>query len=166
MRYKVAPEPAEEDLLFGAHEALPLVPGSVEDCCTRVRDRTAVPSREDAREWITFLQALGLVVETDRGFYRVRETPERGVLRENFLKQVFGAREISDTLHTAGEPLAPRDVFEGIREIVPRWERDREPAWETEWAGRVATLLAWGVVLGVFEERDGAYTASDSTASG
>lgn len=165
MRYKVAPEPADEDLLFGTHEALPLVPGSVEDCCTRVRDRTAVPSRENAREWITFLQALGFAAETDRGFYRVREVPDRTTLRENFLNRVFGAREIRDTLRAAGEPLAPPDVFEQIREIVPRWERDREPAWETEWQDRVETLLAWGVVVGIFEERDGAYTVSEPAAS-
>ena len=158
MRYKVAPEPVEEDLLFAAHEALPLVPGSVENCCARVRDRTAVPSREDAREWVTFLQALGLVTETDRGFYRVRETPDRETLRENFLGRVFAAREIRDALAGVDEPLAPAAVFGRARKIVPRWERDREPAWESEWEHRVGTLLAWGVVLGLFEERDGAYT--------
>jgi len=165
MRYKVAPEPADEDLLFGTHEALPLVPGSVEDCCTRVRDRTAVPSRENAREWITFLQALGLVAETDRGFYRVRDPPDRATLRDNFLNRVFGTREMYDTLRTADEPLAPPAAFEQIREIVPRWERDREPAWETEWQDRVETLFAWGVVVGVFAEQDGAYTVSESAAS-
>lgn len=161
MRYKVAPEPADEDLLYGAQEALPLVPGSVEDCCTRVRDRTVVSSRDIARKWITFLQALALAVETDRGFYRVREIPDRAVLRENFLNHVFGTREIRDTLQAANEPLAPRAVFEGIRGIVPHWERDREPAWETEWEQRIETLLAWGVVFGAFEERDGTYTTSD-----
>lgn len=164
MRYKVAPEPADEDLLFGAQEALPLVPGSVEDCCTRVRDRTAVQSRETAREWITFLQALGLVVETTRGFHRVRDPPNRTTLRENFLAHVFGAREIHDGLRAAEEPLTPRDIFEQIREAVPRWERDREPAWETEWHHRVETLLSWGVVLGVFTEQNTAYTVSESAA--
>ncbi len=166
MRYKVAPGPATEDLLFETHEALPLVPGSVEDCCTRVRDRTAVASRESAREWITFLQALGLVAETDRGFYRVREAPERATLRENFLGHVFGAREIRETLRAAGRPLAPGEVFERVRGVVPRWERDREPAWEAEWEHRVEVLLAWGVVVGAFEERDGAYTAGGSAAGG
>jgi hypothetical protein len=161
MRYKVVPEPADWDLLVAARDALPLVPGSVEDCCTRVRDRSGVPSREDAREWITFLQALGLAVETDRGFHRVREDPDPDTLGDPFLAQVFAAREIRDVLAAADRPLGPETVFERVRAVVPRWERDRDPGWEATWEDRVATLLAWGVVFGVFEQREGAYTLAD-----
>ncbi|PSQ32516.1 hypothetical protein BRD09_03480 [Halobacteriales archaeon SW_10_68_16] len=118
MRYKVVPEPADWDLLVAARDALPLVPGSVEDCCTRVRDRSEVPSREDARE-------------------------------------------IRDVLAAADRPLGPETVFERVRAVVPRWERDRDPGWEATWEDRVATLLAWGVVFGVFEQREGAYTLAD-----
>jgi len=158
MRYKVVPGPVDADLLFAARDALPLVPGSVEDCCTRVRDRTDVPSREDAREWLTFLQALGLAAGTDRGFHRVREDPDRDPLGEAFLANVFGAREVRDALAAADGPLAPGAVFERVRDIVPRWERDRDPGWESGWRGRVGRLLAWGVVFGVFEEHDEGYT--------
>ncbi len=161
MRYKVVPQPADWNLLLSARDALPLVPGSIEDCCTRVRDRTAVPSREDARGWITFLQALGLAVETDRGFHRVREDPDPDTLGDPFLAHVFAAREIRDVLAAADRPLSPEVVFERVHEMVPRWERDRDPAWESAWEGRVAALLAWGVVFGVFEEWDGAYTLAD-----
>ena len=158
MRYKIVPGPADADLLFAARDALPLVPGSVEDCCTRVRDRTDVPSREDAREWLTFLQALGLATETDRGFYRVREKPDRDALHEAFLGNVFYAREVSDALAAGDRPVPPEEAFELVRDTVPRWERDRDPGWESEWRRRVELLLEWGVVLGAFEKRDGAYT--------
>jgi len=160
MRYKVVPEPVDIDLLFAARDAVPLVPGSVEDCCTRVVDRTDVPSRDDAREWLTFLQALGLVAETDRGFYRVREEPDRETLGGPFTTNVFGAREVTDVLAASDAPIPTETVFEEVRDLVPRWERDRHVDWESEWLGRIERLLAWGVVLGVFEERDGRYTAT------
>ena len=153
MRYKVVPEPVSYDLLLAARDALPLVPGSVEDCCGRIRDRTEIPSRDAAREWLTFLQALGLTAETDRGFYRVRTEPDA----EAFLDGVFGVREIHDALERSDGPLTASEVFEHVREIVPRWERDRRPDWEAEWAGRIERLLEWGVVFGVVERREGGY---------
>lgn len=157
MRYKIVVEPVSYDLLLAARDALPLVPGSVEDCCGRIRDRTTIPSRDAAREWLTFLQALGLAAETDRGFYRVREDPEEEALAEAFLDGVFGAREIRDALGGANGPLTASEVFDRIREIVPRWERDRRQDWESEWAARIERLLEWGVVFGIFERREGGY---------
>ena len=158
MRYKVVPDPVDPDLLVATRKSLPLVPGSVEDCCTRVRDRTDVPSREDAREWLTFLQALGLAAETDRGFHRVREEPDRDALREAFLGNVFGAREVRDALAAGDRPVPPDEAFELVRDTVPGWERDRDPGWESEWRRRVGLLLEWGVVLGAFEEHNGEHT--------
>ncbi len=156
-RYKVAPGPVGEDRLYAARDALPLVPGSVEDCCTRLRDRTDLPSRDDAREWLTFLQALGLAAETDRGFYRVRGNPDREALADALLTNVFAVREIRDTLAAAERPLRTRAVFREIRETVPQWERNREPAWESVWQGRVERLLEWGVVFGLVDSREDGY---------
>jgi hypothetical protein len=157
MRYKVVPGPVDEDLLHAVREAVPLVPGSVEDCCTRIRDRTGVPSREKAREWLTFCQALGLVDETDRGYYRVRDPPDGEALAAAFEDGVFGARELLDVLDTADDPLDPAAVFEAVSDRVPRWERDRDPGWEAEWHDRVRRLLEWGVVFGYLDRTDDGY---------
>jgi hypothetical protein len=159
MRYKVVPSPASHDLLVAVHGALPLVPGSVEDCCVRIRDGTAVGSRDAAREWLTFLQALGLAAETGRGFHRVRGDVDRATLADAYLAGVFPARELRDALAAAGRPLSAAALFERVREAVPRWERDRDPDWEREWRRRVGLALEWGVAFGVFESRDGGYVA-------
>ncbi len=157
MRYKVIPGPVDGELLYAVRDAVPLVPGSVEDCCTRIRDRTAVPSREEAREWLTFCQALGLVDETDRGYYRVRNSPDGEALAVAFEEGVFGAREVLDTLDSADGPLDTTATFEAVRDSVPRWERDRGRDWESEWRGRVRRLLEWGVVVGHLERADEGY---------
>jgi hypothetical protein len=157
MRYKVVPGPADLDLLYAVADAVPLVPGSVEDCCTRIRDRTALPSREDAREWLTFCQALGLVTETEQGYYRDREQPGHDALAAAFQEGILGAREAIDALEAADEPLNVPEVFAAVREVVPRWERSREADWEREWRDRVDRLLEWAVVLGLVERVEGGY---------
>jgi len=151
MRYKVVPGPVDGALLDAVSGAVPLVPGSVEDCCTRIRDRTALGSREGAREWLTFCQALGLVDETDRGYYRVRDPPGNEALAAAFSTEVFGAREVLDALGSADRALGVAETFEAVRDAVPRWERDRKPNWEVEWHGRVRRLLEWGTVFGYLE---------------
>jgi len=157
MRYKVVPEPVDHDLLVAVRDAVPLVPGSVEDCCTRIRDRTALPSRERAREWLTFCEALELVASTDRGYHRHRETPDRAALADRFRHRVFGAGEVLDALAAADGPLGARATFEAVGPAVPRWERERSPDWEGEWADRVRRLLEWGVVFGCVERAAGGY---------
>jgi len=57
MRYKPVPEPRGVDALLAVRDAVLLVPGTVEDCCTRIRDRTGIASRDAAREWLTFCRA-------------------------------------------------------------------------------------------------------------
>lgn len=153
MRYKVIPPAAGPDALFAVRDALPLVPGSVEDCCTRIRDRTAVPSRDRAREWLAFCQALGLAAETERGYHRVRE--DRGVdeLGERLLVNVFPARELRDALADADGPLDADEAFEHLRDHVPRWERNRS----ADWRERVERLLRWGVHFDVFRESGDGY---------
>ncbi len=163
MRYKIVPEPRQLDSLLAARDALPLVPSSVEDCCTRIRDRTTVQSRDAARELITFMQALGMAAETDRGFHRIRGevTPED--LQTPFTENVFGAREILDAVVTASEPLDPEDAFAAIRDDIPQWERAQYTNWEQEWVDRVERLLEWAAVFGLVASEDGGYTAETDT---
>lgn len=155
MRYKVVPPVRSREFLQDAAGSLPLVPGRIEDCCTRVRDGTAVQSRDEARAYLTFMQALGLVAETDRGFHRVRDAPDDEALAEAFRERVFGAREVLTALDTA--PATADEVFAEIRDEVPTWERDRHTDWVGEWRERTERLLGWAVELGLAEGDDGGY---------
>jgi hypothetical protein len=157
MRYKVVPAPADRALLSEVHGALPLVPGSVEDCCTRIRDRTTVPSRDEAREWLTFAEALGLAVDTDRGYHRVRDPPGDEELASTFVENVFPVEEVLDALADASEPLDAAGVFARVRDDVPKWERDRYADWEDEWTDRITVVLDWCVAFGLAECVDGRY---------
>lgn len=161
MRYKVVPPaPADLSTLAEARRAVPLVPGTVEDCCTRIRDRVGLPARDDAREWLTFMQALDLAAETDRGFRR-RDDREREALARAFRERVFGAREVLDHLADAPGPVEADSAFEAVRDEVPAWERSRAPDWEDTWRERVGHLLEWAVLLGLAERADGGYRPSD-----
>jgi hypothetical protein len=157
MRYKVIPEPRGLDALRTASDALPLVPGSVEDCCTRIRDRTALGSRDAARELLTFLEALGLAAETDRGYHRVRDPPDDETLAANFEARVFGAEEVLAALAEADGALTADEAFESVRGTVPRWERSRHADWEAEWTQRVAWLLEWAETFGLAESGEDGY---------
>jgi hypothetical protein len=157
MRYKVVPGPADRALLTDVRDALPLVPGSVEDCCTRIRDRTSVPSRDEAREWLTFATALGLAAETERGYHRVRDLPDEDTLADNFRERVFGVEELLTVLDDADDPLGDSAAFESVRDIVPRWERNRYADWESEWTDRIGLLLSWCETFGLVAQDDGRY---------
>ena len=156
MRYKVVPEPRDVDFLADVQGAVPLVPGSVDDCCTRIRDRTPVASRDAAREWLTFLQALGLAEETARGYHRARTEPDRDAIAESFVGNVFPAREVLDVLEK-GRAQTATEVFEEVRDEIPRWERERYADWEGEWHDRIERLLEWAVVFGLAELNGDAY---------
>lgn len=157
VRFKIVPPVRSVDFLRDAAETLPLVPGSVEDCCSRIRDGTAVTSRDEAREYLTFLQALGLVAETDRGFHRVRDAPDDEELAEAFRERVFGAREVLGAL--SDEPRTVEESFDTLRDEIPRWERDRYEDWEAEWHERTERLLGWAETFGLATESDGQYWA-------
>lgn len=163
VRYKVIPPARDVDALFAVRDALPLVPGTVEDCCSRIRDRTDVPSRDAAREWLTFCQALGLAAETDRGFHRLRDDPDPGALGDRLLDGVFPARELLDALEADG-PLTADAAFENLREQIPRWERSRSPDWEADWRERVEHLLEWAVAFGLVERGDEGYRRASTSA--
>lgn len=156
-RYKVVPPVRDVDFLYDAAAALPLVPGSVEDCCTRLRDRTDLPSRDAAREVLTFLEALGLVDETDRGHHRVRDQPDRAALREAFEDRIFGVEEVLASLAAADRPMTATETFDAVRDIVPRWERSRHADWEATWVERVGRLLEWAAAFDLVRETQGGY---------
>lgn len=158
MRYKVVPEPRGLETLRAVHDALPLVPDSVEDCCVRVVDRTDVPARDEAREWLTFCQALELARETPRGFERVRADPDRASLADAFRRRVFGARELLDALEAGS--LTHEAAFEALGPAVPRWERDRHADWEREWRERTRRLLEWARAFGLLARDGDAYGRS------
>jgi hypothetical protein len=156
MRYKTAPGPVGLvglDVLDAAHRALPLVPEEVDDCCARVVERTAVPDRDHARGWITFLQALGLAEETSRGYRRVRTGVDPEALAEPFTENVFGVADLLTVLET-GESQTAEEAFDSLRPTIPEWERDRHADWEAVWLDRVERLLAWSVAFGL-AGRDG-----------
>lgn len=157
MRSKVVPPVREVVYLYEAAEAIPLVPGSVEDCCIRLRDRTDLASRDEARELLTFLEALGLVAEAERGFHRVREPPSKTALAEAFETEVFAVRESRGAVANAEGPLTAEAVFDQIRETVPRWERNHHPDWEAVWLARVERLLEWSVAFDILDETGEGY---------
>jgi len=156
MRYKVVPEPRSIAFLREAAETLPLVPDSVEDCCSRIRDETDVLSRDRAREYLTLLEALGLAEETDRGYRRLRDQPGDGVLAERFRERVFGVRELLAALDSEGS-LDVDGAFDALADEVPRWERDRREDWEAEWRERTRRLLEWSVAFGLAERESDEY---------
>jgi len=159
MRYKVAPPARSVAFLRDVQSALPLVPGTVDDCCARIMDRTDLQSRDEAREYLTFVQALGLATETDRGYSQVRDGPADDELCERFREHVFGAREVLETL--ADGPKTVAACFEIVRDTVPRWERERHVDWEAEWQARTERLLGWAVEFGLLRRQDGKFRLRD-----
>ncbi|WP_135824230.1 hypothetical protein [Halorussus ruber] len=161
MQFKLVPEPPES-LAFveEAQRAVPLVPGSEDDCCARMLDRTDLQSRDQARTWLTFLRALGLAEEKSSGSARIRRDPEPAYLREQFRENVFGVPALLEILAEAEEALSAEEVFEEFKGAVPTWEHHKNPnSWQEIWGERVEYLLDWAVLLGLAEEVDGGYAA-------
>ncbi|MDS0294375.1 hypothetical protein [Halogeometricum luteum] len=159
MKFKLVPEPPDElDFVADAQRAVPLVPGSEDDCCARLMRRLDLPSRDVARTWLTFLRAVELAEETaDGSFVRLQREPTH--LREAFERRVYGASDALDAL--SDEPKTVADVFEGFDERVPAWERHRAVEnWRDIWTERVGRILDWLVLLDLAERRDGGYVAA------
>lgn len=157
MQYKVLP-PAPDSLedLERGRRAVPLVPRSETDCCARVMDRVGVPARDEAREWLTFMRALGLVEETERGYRRTRAPLETDRLAAAFRERVYGADDLLDALD-ADEPTPLEAVFDRFADSVPAWERQRHADWRAVWRERVRRLLDWAVLFGLAGREDGGY---------
>ena len=170
MRLKPLPEPPADldddgdvfDALADAQSAVPLVPGSENDCCARLMRREGFESRDVARSWLTFLRALELADETGSGFRRTDREPTPENVRESFRERVFGARETLDVLMATEEPLTAEEAFDRLRDTVPGWERERRRTWVEHWEERTARLLDWLVVLDLAERVDGGYVAAES----
>lgn len=163
MKFKPVPEPPESlDFVAEVHRAVPLVPDTSESCCARVMARTGVPSEDEARRWLTFLRALGLARETERGFTRERREFDPEDVAERFEAHVFGAEDVLAILADADDPLDADAVFAAFREVVPNWERHHEPdSWEDDWRERVERILAWAALVGLAERAEGGYRLAE-----
>jgi len=155
VKFKPVP-PAPEAFAYveRVQRAVPLVPGTEDDCCARLVDRLDLPSRDTARTWLTFLRALELAEETPSGYRRTDAAPTVSGCREALLTRVFAADAVRETLAEAG-PLTAAAAFERVRERVPTWERHRDTEWTDTWRERVSHLLDWLVLLGAAERVDG-----------
>lgn len=156
MRYKVAPPAQSLDFLRTARNAIPLVPGDEADCCVAIQRATDVPDRDQAREYLTFLQALGLVAESGRGYHRTGDELDRAALATAYRGEVFLVGELVEAVEAGAD--SAEAAFERVRDEIPRWERERDPEWQSEWRTRVARLLEWGVVFGALVREDGRFT--------
>ena len=148
--------------------AVPLVPGTEDDCCARLQRRQGFPSRDVSRTWLTFLRAIDLADETDDGFRRTRIDPTVESLRAGLLDGVLGAAEIATELIDADaeRPLTAADGFDAVEDLIPRWERTRTDDWESVWRGRVERLLSWFDALDLaerVESSDGERDDSETT---
>lgn len=159
MRFKPVPDPRSRDDLATIQAAVPLVPGSTEDCCARIVARTPVPSRDAARTWLTFLRALGLVEAADAGFVRTDRDPAADAVVAAFLHNVYGAREVCDAV-AADAPITADAVADAV-DLVPRWERHRSPDADRDWRRRIEALLGWATVFEVLTAADDGYRPRD-----
>lgn len=133
--------------------AVPLVPGTEDDCCARLQRRQGFPSRDVSRTWLTFLRAVELADEADDGFRRTRTDPTVESLRERLLDGVLGAEEVALELIAADaeRPLTTDRGFDAVADLIPRWERTRTDDWESVWRGRIERILDWFDALGLAE---------------
>ncbi|MBX0294891.1 hypothetical protein [Haloarcula nitratireducens] len=157
MRYKVAPPARSLSFLGDARAAIPLVPDDEADCCRAIQRATDVTDRETAREYLTFLRALDLVDESDRGYHRTRTELDQSALAVAFRENVFAASELLDALDDCGGPLTETEAFERVRDAVPRWERERHADWERVWRTRLDHLLGWAEAFGLAARTDDGY---------
>jgi hypothetical protein len=162
VRLKPLPEaPNDLDAVADAQSAVPLVPGSENDCCARLMRREGHESRDVARTWLTFLRALELAAETDSGFKRTQREPTAENIRGSVRERVFGASETLSVLQDADEPLSAERVFERLRDTVPGWERERRRQWVEHWTDRTERLLDWLVLLDLATRVDGSYVVGN-----
>lgn len=160
MKFKVVPPaPDSLDRLFAVRDAVPVVPDGEESCCARLVSDADVPAQDEAKEWLTFCRALGLVEAGPRGYSRAREDVPVETLRERFRANVYGAGEALAVLASAGEPLQSDAVFDRVRDDVPAWERRRRADWQAAWRDRTARLLAWAALFGLVEREGDGYVS-------
>ncbi|WP_435359076.1 hypothetical protein [Haloarchaeobius sp. DFWS5] len=165
MKVKHVPAaPDSLDFVESAQRAVPLVPGSEDDCCARLIDRTDIVARDDAATWLTFMRGLGLAEEGERGFSRIRREPTADYLREAIVEGIFGVADVLEILREADDagdgPLSLDSVFDRFEDTVPRWERHKHPNdWRHVWTEKVEHELDWLVLLDLAEKTDDGYRA-------
>jgi hypothetical protein len=119
-------------------------------------DRAGVPARDEAKEWLTFMRALGLVVEAERGYRRTREPFVPDSLAAAFRERTYGVEDLLDLLDP-DEPASTDEAFERFADSVPDWERQRHADWRRVWRERVGRLLDWAVLFGFAGRVEGGY---------
>lgn len=144
MKYKPVPEPAADVSLGDVQAAVPRVPRSTADCCTRLMDRTAIGRRDVAKTWLTFTRALGLLRETDTGWVRTDRSPTDSALPETFRENVYGVDDILAVVESSTEPVTAETVAQRV-DLVPRWAGHREQDPDAMWRTRTRNILEWGV---------------------
>jgi hypothetical protein len=156
MRFKHVPAaPESVDVVFECRQAVPLVPDSQDDCCTRLMERVGFPARDEAATWLTFLRALGLVAEHERGYARTREDVDADDLAGRFLDGVYLAPAVRDAVADADEPVSADAAFDAVADEVPQYERHKYPNdWREVWGETVANELDWLALFGEFETTD------------
>ncbi|WP_323675629.1 hypothetical protein [Halorubellus sp. PRR65] len=157
MRFKHVPRaPTSVERVFECRRAVPLVPDTQDDCCARLMERVGFPDRDEAAKWLTFLRALGLVAEHERGYARTREDVTADALADRFLDGVYLAPAVREAVASADEPLSADAVFESVAEGVPQYERNKYPTnWREVWGDTVGRELDWLALLGELEATDG-----------
>jgi hypothetical protein len=159
MRVKSVPVPPESlDTLETARRSIPLVPEPESSCRKRLVSRID-SSSEDARDWLTFLEGLGLVRESQSGYYRTRENSSD--LGEALFSGVYGAREIYEILHENEQALSAGEAFERF-EAIPRWERHHRRDPEAVWCDRIERLLGWLMLVDRVQREAGGYSLRES----
>lgn len=167
MQFKLVP-PAPPDLEFvaAAQRAVPLVPGSEDDCCARLQSRLDLPSRDVARTWLTFLRALELAVETRSGFKRRRTDPTPEHLQDAFRRRIYGADHLLIALRESGDPVNGEAAYEQFRDRVPTWETYKQADWEDVWRERVERILEWFDLLELAERTEEGYVPAERSTEG
>ncbi|MCU4974826.1 hypothetical protein OB955_19075 [Halobacteria archaeon AArc-m2/3/4] len=159
MQFKLVPT-APDDLAYveTVQRAVPLVPGSEDDCCARIMRRTEIAPRDEARTWLTFLRALELAEEGASGFTRTRRDPEPEHLRDAFCDRLYGVDRLLEILAEADGPLSSKAVFDRFRDDVPAYEQYRwSDRLEEVWSERVERLLEWAVLLDLVDRDEDGY---------
>lgn len=156
VRYTLVPPARGWGFLHHVYETVPASPEVVEDCCGHIYEQTTVASREHAREWLVFLQALGCVESGAKGYFRT-ENPERPeYLAEPFKNKLFGVTEILEQVSTASEPLTTATVCERLDDPVK--ERLQSRAGTADLArDSVERRLKWADSFGLVFRRDDRY---------
>jgi hypothetical protein len=122
-------------------------------------ERVGFPERDEAAKWLTFLRALGVVAEHERGYARTREDVDANGLVNRFLDGVYLAPAVRDAVANADEPVSADAVFDAVASEVPQYERNKYPdSWREVWGDTVARELDWLALLGELDAtEDGRY---------